>query len=85
MAINCSLSSQPFNESFPCPKSIISAINRLVFPLEILLSSSLSATHLSQWPTLGCFFSDSKSGRCSSVVEARLLRYWEADPVFEVR
>ncbi|KAF3562378.1 hypothetical protein DY000_02011365 [Brassica cretica] len=30
------------------------------------------------------FFSDSKSGRCSSVVEARLLRYWEADPVFEV-
>ncbi|KAG2274239.1 hypothetical protein Bca52824_056794 [Brassica carinata] len=26
----------------------------------------------------------SESGRCSSVVEARLLRYWEADPVFEV-
>ncbi|KAH0854207.1 hypothetical protein HID58_089460 [Brassica napus] len=25
----------------------------------------------------------SESGRCSSVVEARLLRYWEADPVFE--
>ncbi|KAF3550348.1 hypothetical protein DY000_02009874 [Brassica cretica] len=24
------------------------------------------------------FFSDLKSGRCSSVVEARLLRFWEA-------
>ncbi|KAF2565680.1 hypothetical protein F2Q68_00024907 [Brassica cretica] len=26
----------------------------------------------------GIFFSDLKSGKCSSVVEARLLRYWEA-------
>ena len=24
------------------------------------------------------FFSDLKTGRCSSVVEARLLRFWEA-------
>ncbi|CAN6854316.1 unnamed protein product [Brassica oleracea] len=27
------------------------------------------------------FFSDLKSGRCSSVVEARLLRFWEAKNV----
>ncbi|WZZ89344.1 hypothetical protein YC2023_117923 [Brassica napus] len=27
------------------------------------------------------FFSDLKTGRCSSVVEARLLRFWEAKNV----
>ncbi|WZZ64452.1 hypothetical protein YC2023_075822 [Brassica napus] len=60
----------------------ISAINRLVFPfwrslcyLSLLFSifySSLSMT-ISR-----VFFSYLKTWKCSSVVEARLLRYWEA-------
>ncbi|CAN6913738.1 unnamed protein product [Brassica oleracea] len=30
------------------------------------------------WLISRVFFSDMKTGKCSSIVEARLLRFWEA-------